>query len=159
MSTLPRDWRAWLCAGLGSGWLPLMPGTWGSLFALLPAALISGLSGPFGLLAAACLLWAVGCWLCADVLAGLADADPGWIVIDEWVGVWIAVALAQIIAGDVLWLWPLAFVGFRLFDIWKPGPVAWCERHGPAWWSIMADDVMAGVLGGLLAGGVAWLMQ
>ena len=149
---LPNNltWKHWLCAGLGSGWLPAMPGTWGTLAALLPAWLLLHWFGLAGLMLASVVLLGAGCRLCADILAGKQDKDPGWIVIDEWVGLWLCLALALVIAGDSWCLWLLSFAAFRLFDIWKPGPVAWCERNGPAWWTIMADDVMAGLLGGLL---------
>ncbi|RMH62459.1 MAG: phosphatidylglycerophosphatase A, partial [Zetaproteobacteria bacterium] len=83
-----RGWDAWLCAGLGSGWLPTMPGTWGSLAALGPAAVMVSAWGAMALLGAALLLLALGCWLCARLLPRLDESDPGWIVIDEWVGVW-----------------------------------------------------------------------
>jgi len=41
----------------------------------------------------------------------------------------------------------IAFVAFRLFDIFKPWPISWAETAGPPWWSIMADDVLAGLMG------------
>jgi phosphatidylglycerophosphatase A len=50
--------------------------------------------------------------------------------------------------ADALALWPgwvVAFAGFRLFDIWKPGPVGWADRRGDAL-GVMLDDVFAGVM-------------
>ncbi len=76
----------------------------------------------------------------------------GEIVIDEVAGQWIALAPVFIGAthagADVLALWPgwvVAFAGFRLFDIWKPGPVGWADRRGDAL-GVMLDDVFAGVM-------------
>ena len=77
--------------------------------------------------------------------------DPGWIVIDEVVGQWIAllpVAFGAWRAGvSPLDLWPglvAAFCFFRLFDIWKPGPVGWADKRDDAT-GVMLDDVWAGV--------------
>ena len=71
--------------------------------------------------------------------------DPGEVVIDELVGVWIA--LLPLGAGQ--WSWPglvWAFALFRLFDIWKPWPVHASENWLPAGWGIMLDDILAGLM-------------
>jgi len=136
-----------IAAGLGSGWLPRAPGTWGSLAALVPAWLIIDRLSPLYLLIAAVLLLAVGCYVCMRLLPQLESDDPGWIVIDEWVGQWICTAVMGWFVPSLLPLLLLSFLMFRLFDVFKPWPVSWLERNGPAWWSIMADDVGAGLLG------------
>ena len=87
---------------------------------------------------------------------GKVDHDPSEIVIDEVAGQWIAllpIAFGAANAGvGVTALWPgwvAAFVLFRLFDIWKPGPVGWADRrHGPL--GVMLDDVIAGVLAAIV---------
>ena len=62
--------------------------------------------------------------------------------------------------SDVLALYPgwiSAFILFRLFDIWKPGPVGWADRKNTAW-GVMLDDVFAGILaaiGTLLLAGLS----
>ncbi|GAV20312.1 phosphatidylglycerophosphatase A [Mariprofundus micogutta] len=142
-----RGWHFWLAAGLGSGWLPKAPGTWGSLAALLPAWLLIELVDISGLFIASLLLLAFGCWICAVVLKQIQDKDPGWIVIDEWVGLWINMALLAIVLGTAPMVYLLAFISFRLFDILKPWPISFVELLGPPWWSIMADDVAAGIIG------------
>jgi phosphatidylglycerophosphatase A len=43
----------------------------------------------------------------------------------------------------------MAFALFRLFDITKPGPIGWADRHGGAFW-VMADDVLAGAAAALI---------
>ena len=143
------QWLArWLAAGLGSGWLPKMPGTWGSLASLPVAWLLIDGVGVAGLLVASLLLLLLGCAVCAIVLPTLAVDDPGWIVIDEWVGQWLALALIIMVYGVSVLNMALAFAAFRLFDVLKPFPIRQIEHLGPAWWSIMADDVMAGLMGG-----------
>ncbi len=142
-----RGWQFWLAAGLGSGWLPKAPGTWGSLAALPPAWLLIELVGISGLLLASLLLLVFGCWICANVLKQIPDKDPGWIVIDEWVGLWLTMVLLAMVLGTGPLVYLMAFTSFRLFDILKPWPISWVETLGPPWWSIMADDVVAGLVG------------
>jgi phosphatidylglycerophosphatase A len=74
--------------------------------------------------------------------------DPGWVVIDEFAGQWIAMlALARPTMYGLL----AAFVLFRIFDITKLGPVGWADRQHGAF-GIMADDVIAGVIAALILG-------
>lgn len=134
-------------AGLGSGWLPKAPGTWGSLAALLPGWLLLKGLGLGGVLFAVFLITAFGCYLCSRLLPSLESNDPGWIVIDEWAGQWLCMALMALGGLQGVALLLLSFVMFRLFDILKPWPVSWLERTGPDWWTIMADDLGAGILG------------
>lgn len=139
----------------GVGYLRPAPGTWGSLAALILAWPLVWLLGPWVLLAATGIAFAAGLWATAVEIEGAADKDPGHIVIDEVVGQWIAlwpVVIGAAYAGVPLGaLWPgwlAAFVLFRLFDIWKPGPVGWADRKGGAL-GVMGDDVVAGLLAAL----------
>lgn len=136
---------------LGTGFLRPGPGTWGSLAALPVAWALHTLGGFPALVAATVLALALGWWATAEALRSDPDPDPGWIVIDEVAGMWIAlmpVSLGAAHAGvAVLALWPgwvVAFLAFRLFDIWKPGPVGWADRRGGAF-GVMLDDAIAGV--------------
>jgi len=154
-----RTIHHWLAAGLGSGWLPKAPGTWGSLASLLPAWLILQQGGAVSLLVASLLILLLGCWSCYVVLPTLKDKDPGWIVIDEWAGQWFCLGLLLLVFELTPLTVLLAFIGFRGFDILKPWPVSRIETVGPSWWSIMADDIAAGLMGaavmitiGLMAG-------
>ncbi len=138
-----------IAAGLGSGWLPKAPGTWGSLAALAPGWLIVEQFGAPALFMASLLLFGLGCYLCMLILPQLDAHDPGWIVIDEWAGQWLCTAIISLFMPLDSVLLLLSFLMFRLFDILKPWPVSWLEGVGPEWWSIMADDMGAGILGGL----------
>ena len=143
-----RTIHHWLAAGLGSGWLPKAPGTWGSLASLLPAWLIIEQLGVLALLLGSLLLLIVGCWNCYVVLPTLKDKDPGWIVIDEWAGQWLCLGLILLVLDySVMLAVALSFIGFRGFDILKPWPISRIETMGPPWWSIMADDIVAGLIG------------
>jgi len=142
-----RDFNHWLAAGLGSGWLPKAPGTWGSLASLLPAWFILDWFHVSGLLVASLVVLLLGCRVCAVILPAMPDKDPGWIVIDEWAGQWLCLALIVDVIGGGWLAFVIAFGAFRFFDILKPWPVSLSETAGPVWWSIMADDVVAGLMG------------
>jgi phosphatidylglycerophosphatase A len=138
----------WVASFLGSGLAPVAPGTLGSLAALPPGLALLWAS-PAALAAGVLVVVALGLW--SIRAAGVAD-DPGWVVIDEVAGQWIALlALAHPSVPGAL----LAFAAFRLFDIAKPGPVGWAERL-PGAVGVMADDVLAGVLAALLVWGIRW---
>ncbi|MCD9146854.1 phosphatidylglycerophosphatase A family protein [Pseudophaeobacter flagellatus] len=139
----------------GIGYLHPAPGTWGSLIALPLAYGLHQLGG-FPLLALATILaTGLGIWATGVMTRGEANHDPSEIVIDEVAGQWLALwalsypAWAHGIAISALWPgWIAAFALFRLFDIWKPGPVGWADRQaGPV--GVMLDDVIAGMFAGL----------
>ena len=138
-----------------TGLLRPAPGTWGSL-AALPAGLVLYLiGGPWVVLIGTVAAYFLGRWAVAVETAGTEDKDPGHIVIDEVVGQWIAllpVFFGAAHAGaEVTALYPgwiAAFLLFRLFDIWKPGPVGKADRKGGPT-GVMLDDVWAGVFAAL----------
>lgn len=135
----------------GAGWLKPAPGTWGSLAAFPVALGLYWLGGPYLLVAATIALFFLGTKAIAVEIATNADHDPGWIVVDEVVGQWIAllpVAIGAFRVGLPPWeLWPglvSAFLLFRLFDITKPWLVGRADRRGDAL-GVMLDDVWAGI--------------
>lgn len=150
----------------GVGLLRPAPGTWGSAAAIVSGLAIDRLLGFPALVAATFAVTALGFWAVAAEVAGAADKDPGEIVIDEVAGQWIALtfpAAAFWQRGTDNWAWEAwpgwlaAFLFFRLFDIWKPGPVGRADRRGDAP-GVMLDDLWAGMLAGfsvLVAAGVA----
>ncbi|HTC12063.1 MAG TPA: phosphatidylglycerophosphatase A [Acetobacteraceae bacterium] len=133
-----------IASGLGSGHAPRAPGTVASLLAvLLGIPLMRAPSGTLALATAAASLG--GLWA---IRAAKVDGDPGWVVIDEVAGQWLALlGLARPTALGLL----AAFTLFRLLDIAKPGPIGWADRQGGAS-GIMADDLLAGAL----VAGVLW---
>ncbi len=148
----------------GVGYIRPAPGTWGSLVAL-PWGWLLHVIGGFPLLIIATLAaFAKGWWATVKMTEGQDDHDPSEIVIDEVVGQWIAIMPLSYSAWtmdiNILRLYPgwlAAFALFRLFDIWKPGPVGWADRRGDAL-GVMLDDVIAGVfaaIGVIIAAGIA----
>lgn len=135
----------WIATGLGSGLSPKAPGTTGSLAALLVGVALAA-AAPWLLWLGIAVAIAAGFWAVPQV-AG-RDEDPGFVVIDEWAGQFIALAALQ----RLNWLGVLAaFALFRLLDITKPGPVGWADRQGGAF-GIMMDDVIAGLFAALILG-------
>ncbi len=134
-----------LIAGFfGVGFFPVAPGTAGSAVALLVGVVLM-LGPPWLLPLGAAIAVAVGLLAIPRTVTD-PQADPGWVVIDEVAGQWIALlGLADVSAVGLL----LAFIGFRALDIWKPGPVGWADRQAGAF-GIMADDVLAGVIVALM---------
>lgn len=137
------------------GYLRPAPGTWGSAAALPAAWLIGVISGPIGLLLATVAAFFAGLFASKAMTAGTDNHDPSEIVIDEVVGQWIALLPvfygAQASGSNLLALWPgwiAAFILFRLFDIWKPGPIGWADARGDSL-GTMLDDVIAGVFAAL----------
>ncbi|MEX0319666.1 MAG: phosphatidylglycerophosphatase A [Ruegeria sp.] len=148
----------------GVGYLRPGPGTWGSA-AALPLAWGLHVLGGFPLLALATLaVFLGGLWATKVMTAGQEDHDPSEIVIDEvagqFIAIWAVSYPAWVYGIEVTALWPgwvAGFVLFRLFDIFKPGPVGWADRRGDAL-GVMLDDVIAGVfaaVGVLILAGIS----
>jgi phosphatidylglycerophosphatase A len=128
----------WIASGGGIGRVPIAPGTVASLAALLMGApvLWIGHSSLILLVIVACVL---GTWA---IHKTNAPSDPGWIVIDEFAGQWIAMlGLSHVSLYGLI----AAFVLFRILDISKLGPVGWADRKDGAI-GVMADDVVAGLI-------------
>lgn len=123
----------------GVGFCPRAPGTAASVAALLVGAGL--MLGPVWLLPFGAALAAAVGYLATSRAVVDPQADPGWVVIDEVAGQWIALlGLGGVSAIGLV----AAFIGFRVLDIWKPGPVGWADRQHGAF-GIMADDILAGV--------------
>jgi phosphatidylglycerophosphatase A len=128
----------WIASGGGIGRVPFAPGTAASAAAAVIGTLAFWLDHRLlPLLAIATCV--VGVWAVHETNE---PGDPGWIVIDEFAGQWIAMlGLAHVSPWGVL----AAFVLFRFFDISKLGPVGWADRKDGAI-GVMADDVVAGLI-------------
>jgi phosphatidylglycerophosphatase A len=141
----------------GCGYAPKAPGTAGSLAALVIAILLERLAplqllSPWTFAALALVLFAPAVWAAGVTARSTGLKDPQIVVVDEVIGMWIALAGA---ATYSIPAWLAAFVLFRLFDMWKPFPVRQLE-HLPGGWGIVADDVMAGVYAALVLFAAGW---
>ena len=131
-----------LALGFGSGCIPKLPGTAGSLVGVLFYFFISPL--PVTYYAGIVLvLFLAGIWLCDRTARDLGVHDHPAIVWDEIVGY-----LVTMIYAPQGWIWMIAgFILFRLFDIWKPWPINRIDKSVTGGLGIMLDDVIAGIFG------------
>ncbi len=141
-----RRLAVWLATGFGVGRLPLAPATWASLLVALflyySARLEFWMFG--GVILGVTL---VGVWASGEAERTLGrDASP--IVIDEIAGMLLTVwgiplgARPWIVLG-------IAFLLFRLLDVWKPFPIRQSQRL-PGGWGVMVDDILAALVANVL---------
>jgi phosphatidylglycerophosphatase A len=100
------------------------------------------------------LFTVLGIWS-STVLEPEWGKDPSCIVVDEMAGVWISLLA---VGGASLWYAALAFVLFRLFDIYKPLGIRRLERLKGGW-GVMMDDVLAGLYAYIIVWGVIRLVD
>ncbi|GAB4336383.1 MAG: phosphatidylglycerophosphatase A [Desulfobulbaceae bacterium] len=128
-----------IATGCGSGYLPKAPGTWGSLLGVAVWAGVQGMT-PLSYGGVVAALFVIGLASAGAAEKILDKGDPSIVVIDEIVGQLIALAGAPFHAGAAL----LGFLLFRFFDILKPFPIGWLDKHFHGGLGIMLDDVAAG---------------
>jgi phosphatidylglycerophosphatase A len=85
--------------------------------------------------------------------------DGKEIVIDELAGMWIALSICGINSTNILILAPLAFLFFRLFDIWKPSIIGKIDRDVKGGLGVMGDDIVAGFAAGIASAGIYQLLR
>ena len=138
---LANPWHL-LATGFGSGLSPWMPGTMGSLAAIPFWYLLNLLPVKIYLLLVL-LGVSIGVYICHRTAEEMGVHDHSSIVWDEFIGMWIT--LMMVPGPD--WRWLLAgFILFRIFDIWKPWPIRWFDRHVSNGMGIMVDDIVAGII-------------
>ncbi|MCD8554269.1 phosphatidylglycerophosphatase A [Seleniivibrio sp.] len=132
--------------GFGSGLAPKAPGTFGTLFAILPVLATEQLAYPFKAFVFIVLMFG-GVWAADryEKLTGKKDASE--VVIDEIAAYYM---IFLFIPANVFTI-PLGFVLFRIFDIWKPYPIKKLEKIDGGL-GVMADDIMAAVYSIILLG-------
>lgn len=128
-----------LACGLGSGLLPFLPGTMGTLFAWLLYPLIKPNFSDAAFLLFLAVGFVLGIFACSRTGRDLGVVDHGSIVWDEMVPFWFVLLLAP-----SAFSWQLgAFVLFRGFDILKPWPADWIDAHIKSGLGVMLDDIVA----------------
>jgi len=147
-----RDPVHWLAFGLGSGLLPVAPGTWGSLLAvaifwtLPPVPLMV-------MLPVLAVAFALGCVICGTSARRLGAHDHGGIVLDEIVAMLLVLCVTPRTPGWTL----VAFLAFRAFDVAKPWPIREADHRITGGLGIMLDDVLAAVYAALAVRGALLL--
>lgn len=132
---------ALVCATFGYvGYIPIAPGTAGSLAALGLFAIVRWVASPGVELATIVAVLVVGIWASSAAERALDQKDPGPIVIDEVLGMLMTLALLPVSMTGIV----VGFLLFRFFDVVKPYPAARMERiKGGA--GVMLDDAVAGI--------------
>ena len=132
-------------SGLGLGFLPAAPGTWGSLGGVAVWWLTLPL-GP-GIQALLVMLAAVpAALICGGCARRAGESDPSFVVLDEVLGMYLALLFIS-----PSWLWAgAAFALFRLLDIAKPWPVSLMERRFSGGAGILLDDLVGGAIAGIV---------
>jgi phosphatidylglycerophosphatase A len=139
-----RDPVHWPAFGFGTGLMPFAPGTWGSL----PGVLLWWVLPKDPLLQAAVAAggFLIGIWLCGESARRIGVHDHGGIVWDEIVGMFLTLMVAP---PDPWWAL-VAFVLFRVADIWKPWPIRDLDHRLGGGLGIMLDDVIAALYAGVM---------
>jgi len=143
-----------ICTIFYIGKIPLAPGTFGSLAAFLCWFFIKPyISDPLFLLITGALFF-IGI-ACSEIIVSTDNKkDPQYIVIDEWVGMWISLYL---VPHEIIW-GLVSFFFFRLFDIFKPGPIQVMDDMDDSI-GVMMDDVVAGILACLVTQSLLYFYQ
>jgi len=140
-----KDPTLFLAFGFGSGLSKVMPGTMGTV-AAIPVYLAALQAGQIAYFLITMFIVAIGILICDRAARKLEVHDFGGIVWDE-------------IAGFLITMWGIAyswqsllagFALFRFFDIVKPWPIKWLDRHVEGGFGIMLDDVVAAVFAALM---------
>lgn len=142
-----------LALGFGAGLTPKLPGTAGTVVGVFIYLPLQSLHWLYYLLLVL-VLFVVGIWLCGKSAAALAVHDHPGIVWDEIVGYLITMTAAPQGWGWIM----LGFCLFRLFDIYKPWPIRWLDRHVSGGFGIMIDDVLAAIFSIVILQLIAYLL-
>lgn len=148
--SIEKRGRFWIrqCATLfGTGYAPKAPGTFGTLWGVPVAIAISRLEPNLQLLTT--LLFAgFAVFICEQFERKIARGrhDLPEVVIDEVAGYLVAFIW---LPPESLWSYLFAFVAFRFFDIFKPGPIRVIDRKVKGGFGVVADDLAAGVAASL----------
>ncbi len=129
-----------VAVGFGSGLLPKAPGTAGTVLAI-PLVLVAADLPLWGYVSLVAVLFVFGVWVCHETTRYLGVHDHPAIVWDEVVGYMVGMIGAPVTMPVLM----ACFALFRVFDIFKPWPIAWLDRNTTGGFGVMIDDVMAGV--------------
>lgn len=131
----------WIATVFRIGYLPLAPGTWCSLFAVLVWYFLFIDISIFNYLIIILIVSILGVFASNDVIQDTGREDPSEVVIDELAGQWLALIGLPHSIGFAF----ASFVLFRILDIAKPFPIKQLESM-PRGWGVMLDDLSAGLI-------------
>ena len=141
----------------GAGLSPKAPGTVGTLASLPVGIAILYALGSETLFMVTIAITIIAIFEINKYEKSTGTHDQQHIVIDEAVGMWLSLMIAQSVAITMPYPYAellailLSFATFRLFDIWKPSTIGWIDKEVKGGMGVMFDDVLAGIAGGLLS--------
>ena len=127
-----------LAFGFGIGLIPFAPGTFGSLVGLLLFFITLDLGFDIQLIIALIAIFS-GVWICGESAKKIGIHDHKGIVWDEIVGIYVTLLATSFSLIN----WALAFILFRLMDIFKPWPINYLDKKIKGGLGIMLDDLFA----------------
>jgi len=141
-----------------SGLSPKAPGTAGSFVSLILAIALIQVVPPSTIFLLAILISVVAVKQINIYEKEVGEHDSKEIVIDELAGMWLAFTIAGATASNWILLAILSFIFFRLFDIWKPSFIGKIDRELSGGWGVMGDDILAGIVAGICASLVNYIL-
>ena len=133
----------------GIGMLPIAPGTFGSITAWIIFVYLSHFISMINMLILTITFSILSIWICSEASKDLENKDHKSIVIDELVGMWIALLPVLVIANSQFEriVYALAaLILFRFFDILKPFPISYFDKNYKNGFGIVIDDVISGLI-------------
>ena len=142
-----------------SGLSPKAPGTVGSFVSLLIGLFLLEFLHVSTLFLLALLITVIAIKQIDIYEKDVGMHDGKEIVIDELAGMWITLSICGINSSNILYMAPIAFIFFRLFDIWKPSFIGKIDRDVKGGLGVMGDDVLAGIAAGIATAGIYQLIE
>lgn len=142
-----------------SGLSPKAPGTVGSFVSLILGLILLSFLHPSTLFLLSLLITVIAVKQINIYEKELGSHDSSEIVIDELAGMWIAMSICGLNSENILFMAPLSFIFFRLFDIWKPSIIGKIDRDVKGGLGVMGDDIVAGIAAGICTAGVYQLIE
>ncbi len=142
-----------------SGLSPKAPGTVGSFVSLIFAVLLLQVIDISTLFLLTILISVIAAKEINKYEEEVQEHDSKEIVIDELAGMWLTLSICTITPENIYYIAPLAFIYFRIFDIWKPSIIGRIDRDVKGGWGVMGDDLLAGVAAGIATSGTYYLLE
>ncbi len=142
-----------------SGLSPKAPGTVGSLVSLILGVILLQHINESTIFLLAFLIAVIAVKEINKYEEEVKEHDSKEIVIDELVGMWIALAICGINSNNIYYLSFIAFIYFRIFDIWKPSIIGTVDENIKGGWGVVGDDILAGLAAGIASAGTYFLIK
>ena len=128
-----------ICSGFGIGYIPIFPGTIASFIVLFPIWFLKENFDTSYFVLFLIIIFFISAVLVSKTIKYEENKDPKFIVIDEFIGQ----ASALVFCNQLVFDYVLAFIGFRILDIFKPFPVSYFDKIKNSY-GVLLDDLMAG---------------